>query len=270
MAHQSKESTHPTKRSLSFWRPEWLVFALGALLVIGFWFVGQGRGFVPVLALQSLSFNLWSAPQNLLTFWLVHASVGNLLANVALIVLSGFVVVRKVGPAHLLGLFVVCIGLSFSLFNLLEPTVFGIGASGAAVGLTAAALILNPKTGLKLVAVALVVVVLGMVGFAQLDAAYNREMASRQSALSFEVQSAYRSGDQNRLQSAQSALQSVSQTITAKSESDVFARSLPVANLVHIIAAILAVLYLALACPVPLRASLQSSKKLFAFRSGRN
>ncbi len=218
---------------------------IGFLIVVSFFWLSGFSGFIPVGVQKSLSFNVFVHPFNAVFFLLVHTGVGHLVANFSLIVLSGWLLEQSGIPKrHVVGLFLMCGIFSMVLFNGIEPSFAGIGASGGAVGLLTASLVLNPREGLSRMVAALVLVLVVVVVWSYVDAGIESGLWSQKASIEQALEQAILTNDSAAIAQKQSELVVVSSIIEEKAASRVFERQIQIANTVHLIASVLAVVYL--------------------------
>ncbi len=223
-------------------------FVISFMLVFVFFFLSAPQLFIPVQTQQSLSFNLFSAPWNFLAFLFVHAGFAHLAGNVFLVFFLGSIVEKAVPKIHVYFLFFGVGVMSFALFNLASPGVFGFGASGGAIALTSAALVLSPKKSfIALLMVFLVsFAVVFAYGFVQKIDLQNLQFAEL--AAKSELGAAIGSGDPVLVQEKSRELESISGSIRSRELQLRHEREIQIGNAVHAVSAVLVIVYLFLFC----------------------
>ena len=236
--------------------------SLGVVLIASFWFFSAGMGFISVESLHRFAFNVFFRPENAFFFLLIHTGFGHLIANVVLILLAGFVLEKRVSKIHVIGLFLICGIFSVVLYNFFQLNFFGIGASGGAVGLVTAALIMDPKKALGALFASVVIVVLAASLLPFLHSSFESALDSWKNQSQSELMEALDQNDSAEIEKKVEELNRVEQTIEQRKESVAFEQKVPVANWAHLFGSLLAVGYLGVFLRSDFKSALKENAKL--------
>ena len=241
---------------------------LSVLLVLAFLFLANDQLQISIPLQKSLSFNLFNAPLNALYFLFVHAGVGHLVANVLLVFFMGRIIEKIISRKHIIGIFFGVGVLSFVFFNFASPQVFGIGASGGAIALTAVALMLSPKKSVIALVVVFLISLVFAIGLTQVQVNLDKDLNEQHQKIKTELNQATIEKNQETVQIKERELQEVSEKIEEKKENREYEKNIRIANSVHFISSILAMGYLFIFCRKITQKAVthntQAIKKLFS------
>ena len=240
---------------------------ISLVLVFAFLFLSNFGAFIPVQNQQALSFNLFERPQNFFLYLFAHSGVAHLVANVFLVFFLGWVVEGVVPKKHVYGLFFGVGAMSFALFNLASPGTFGVGAIGGSIALTAAAFVLSPKKSIIALLSVLFLSLLLMGGYNIIQGIEKQNLQAAQSKAMADLQLAVESKNAPLSAAKLKEVQAVSAAIKEKELQAQYSKNISVANAVHLIAAVLAIVYLFLFCRGQAE---RSMKELLGFIQGKH
>ncbi|MBI2598439.1 MAG: rhomboid family intramembrane serine protease [Candidatus Diapherotrites archaeon] len=227
--------------------------------MVSFVLLAGNQLFIPVEVQKNFAFNFFFRPWNLLFFQFVHTGPAHLIANFLLVFFLGAVVEEAIQKKHVLGLFFGVGILSFSLFNFFENKILGVGASGGAIALATAALVLSPKKAIYSVMAVLVfsLTLLWVVNSFQFF--FEQKLFEQKEAVKRDLAIAVLEKNQFEIQAKTQQLKPVSTAIEQKVENKKFEKETQVANAVHFFASVLAIFYLLVFCQGETRSALKNS-----------
>lgn len=228
-------------------------------LVISFFLLANSQFFIPLEIQQKFSFNIFLAPQNFLFYLFVHVGVAHLLANVFLVLFFGKIVEGVVSKKHVFALFFGVGILSFALFNFFSPGTFGVGASGGSIALTAAAFVFSPKKSFVALLLVFVISMVLLFGYNFLQQTQSEQLVGLEQKTKLELGVAIKSNDSNAVRQKSQELQIISKAILQQEEHAKYEKEIQVANGVHFISAVLAIVYLFLLCKKETLAALKNT-----------
>jgi len=241
---------------------------LSVLLVLSFLFLANDQLQISIPLQKNLAFNLFNSPLNVISFLFVHSGVNHLIANVLLVFFMGGIVEKLISRKHIIGLFFGVGILSFVLFNFISPQVFGIGASGGAIALTAVALILSPKKSIIALVVVFLISLVFVIGLTQVQVNLDQDLNKQHQKIKTELNKAIQEKNQEKVQIKETELKEVTEKIEEKKVNADYEKNIRIANSVHFISSILAIGYLFIFCrKITQKAAIhntQAVKKLFS------
>ncbi len=238
------EKMKKIRLSKALWRLK-ATACLTAALAAAYFLLSRGSLFIEKEALLSYSFSL-SQPWNIFSYVFAHISVHHLAANLAQVVFFAAIVELALGAADVFLLFFFSAGLTALAFSMLNPGTGLVGASAGGAALLTSAFILDlRKTIAALAVIALLFFALpSTVAF--LQELEETRLQQKVAQLEQGYEQAVQKGEEERAAGIAAEREQAEITLGQFMESKEFAIETETDSLLHVYAALFAVLYLLL------------------------